>query len=103
MRVVGAAWAPGVGLAFSSLGFGAITTFVVLLFAQRGWGLAWLALTVFATTFVVARVLSGHLADRTGGARVALVCALIEAAGLALIWLAPWAALALLGAAVTGF
>jgi predicted MFS family arabinose efflux permease len=102
-RVVGAVWVPGIGLAFSSVGFGAITTFVVLLFAQRGWGLAWLALTVFATTFVVARVLFSHLADRVGGARVALVCALIEAAGLALVWLAPWSTLAFFGAAVTGF
>jgi MFS family permease len=102
-KVVGAVWAPGVGLAFSSVGFGAITTFAVLLFAQRGWGLAWLALTVFATAFVVARVLLGHLADRVGGAKVALVSALIEAAGLALVWLAPWSALALFGAAVTGF
>jgi MFS family permease len=102
-RVVGAVWAPGVGLAFSSVGFGAITTFVVLLFAQRGWGLAWLALTIFATAFVVARVFLGHLADRVGGAKVALVSALIEAAGLALVWLAPWSALALFGAAVTGF
>lgn len=102
-KVVGAVWAPGVGLAFSSVGFGAVTTFAVLLFAQRGWGLAWLALTVFATAFVVARVLLGHLADRVGGAKVALVSALIEAAGLALVWLAPWSALALFGAAVTGF
>lgn len=67
-RVVSAVWAPGVGLAFSSVGFGAVTTFVVLLFAQRAWGLAWLALTVFATTFVVARLLFGHLPDRVGGA-----------------------------------
>jgi predicted MFS family arabinose efflux permease len=102
-KVVSAVWAPGVGLAFSSVGFGAITTFAVLLFAQRGWGLAWLALTVFATAFVVARVFLGHLADRVGGAKVALVSALIEAAGLALVWLAPWSALALFGAAVTGF
>jgi MFS family permease len=102
-RVVSAVWAPGVGLAFSSVGFGAITTFAVLLFMQRGWGLAWLALTVFATAFVVARLLFGHLADRVGGARVALVSALIEATGLALIWLAPWSTLALVGTGVTGF
>jgi MFS family permease len=102
-RVVGAVWVPGVGLAFSSVGFGAVTTFVVLLFAQRGWGLAWLALTVFATAFVLARVLFAHLADRIGGARVALVSALLEAVGLALIWLAPWGSLALFGAMVTGF
>jgi MFS family permease len=102
-KVVGAVWSPGVGLAFSSVGFGAVTTFVVLLFAQRGWGLAWLALTVFATAFVVARLLFAHLADRIGGSKVALVSALVEAAGLALVWLAPWGALAFLGAAVTGF
>jgi MFS family permease len=102
-KVVSAVWAPGIGLAFSSVGFGAITTFVVLLFAQRGWGLAWLALTVFATAFVVARLLFSHLADRTGGAKVALVSALLEAVGLALIWLAPWSSLALFGAMVTGF
>ncbi|HJQ33021.1 MAG TPA: arabinose transporter [Pyrinomonadaceae bacterium] len=102
-KVVGAVWAPGVGLAFSSVGFGAVTTFAVLLFAQRGWGLAWLALTVFATAFVAARLLFAHLADSIGGAKVALVSALVEAAGLALVWLAPWGALALFGAAVTGF
>jgi hypothetical protein len=32
-----------------------------------------------------------------------VVCVLIEAAGQALIWLAPWPTLALFGAAVTGF
>lgn len=102
-KVVGAVWAPGVGLSFSSVGFGAVTTFAVLLFAQRGWGLAWLALTVFATAFVVARLLFAHLADSIGGAKVALFSALLEAIGLGLIWLAPWGALALFGAAVTGF
>lgn len=102
-RVVSVVWVPGVGLALSSIGFGAITTFSVLLFAQRGWGLAWLALTVFATAFIVARVLFGHLADRVGGAKIALVCVLLEAAGLVLIWVASWSALALVGAALTGF
>jgi MFS family permease len=48
-------------------------------------------------------VVFGHLPDRIGGARVALVCVLIEAAGQALIWLAPSSTLALLGAALTGF
>jgi predicted MFS family arabinose efflux permease len=48
-------------------------------------------------------VLCGHLPDRLGGARVALICALIEAAGLALIWLAPGRVLAAVGAALTGF
>jgi MFS family permease len=101
-HVVRAVWMPGVGLAFSSLGFGAITTFVGLLFAQRGWLDAWLGFTLFFGAFVVARLALGHLPDRLGGAKVALVSVLVEATGLALIWIAPWPALAFSGAAVTG-
>ncbi|HWP48746.1 MAG TPA: arabinose transporter [Candidatus Limnocylindrales bacterium] len=101
-RVVGAVWVPGLGLALGSIGFGATTTFIVLLFAQQGWGLAWLALTAFSIVFVIGRVVFGHLPDRIGGARVALVCVLIEAAGQALIWLAPRPTLALFGAVLTG-
>ena len=41
--------------------------------------------------------------DKTGGAGVALVCVLIEAAGQALIWLTPWSTLTFVGAALTGF
>ncbi len=101
-HVLGAVWAPGLGSALSSVGFGAITAFVTLLFADRGWGHGWLPYTVFAAVFIAARLAFGHLPDRIGGARVALACVLIEAAGQALIWLAPWPALALLGAALTG-
>ena len=102
-RVIGAVWVPGLGLALSSVGFGAITTFIVLLFAQRGWGQAWLAFTVVSITFMAGRLIFGHLPDRIGGGRVALVCVLIESAGQALIWLAPSSVLALFGTAVTGF
>ena len=101
-RVLAAVWVPGLGSALSSVGFGAITAFVTLLFADRGWSQGWLPYTAFAAVFILARLALGHLPDTIGGARVALVCLLIEAAGLALIWLAPWSALALLGAALTG-
>jgi MFS family permease len=102
-QVVKAVWVPGIGLAFSSIGFGAITTFVALLFANRGWSDAWLAFTGFSLAFVVVRMFLGHLADKIGGAKVALAFVLIEAAGLALIWLAPGATFACIGAVVTGF
>lgn len=52
---------------------------------------------------MMGRLLFGHLPDRLGGAKVALVCVLIEAAGQALIWLAPGSELVLIGAALTGF
>jgi MFS family permease len=101
VKVMAAVWVPGAASALSSIGFGAINAFSALLFVARGWA-AWPAFTVFALTFILTRVLLGHLADRFGGAKVALVCALVEAAGLALIAIAPWSALALTGAALAG-
>jgi NAD(P)-dependent dehydrogenase (short-subunit alcohol dehydrogenase family) len=59
--------------------------------------------SAFAASLIVARVLCGHLPDRLGGARVALACALLEAAGLALVWLAPGRVSAAVGAALAGF
>jgi MFS family permease len=102
MRVLSTVWLPGMGAALSSVGFGAIVAFVTLLFADRGWSHGWLPYSVFAAVFILARLLFGHLPDAVGGAKVALACLLIEAVGLALIWQAPWPAVALIGAGLTG-
>ena len=101
-QVLGAVWVPGLGLALSSVGFGTIATFGALIFAVRGWSSSWLVFTLLSIAFIVGRVVFGHLPDRIGGARVALVCLLIEAAGQAMIWLAQSSALVFVGAAVTG-
>jgi MFS family permease len=101
-KVLRAVWLPGLGLALSSVGFGAITTFTVLLFAQCGWDQAWLAVTSVSVTFILGRLVFGHLPDRIGGPKVALVCVLIEAAGQALIWLSPSAVLVFVGAGLAG-
>jgi MFS family permease len=101
-QVVGAVWVPGMGVALTAVGFGALTTFGALLFAERGWDAAWLAFTALSVSFILGRVLFGHLPDRLGGARVALACVLVETAGMATIWLAPSAAVVFAGAAVTG-
>ena len=102
MKVIGAVWVPGIGMALSSVGFGAITTFIGLRFVERGWTPVWLAFSAFAGAFVVARVVCGHLPDKFGGAKVALVSVLIEAVGQVLIWLATGPAMALAGAVLTG-
>jgi MFS family permease len=91
------------GSALGSVGFGAVTTFVVLLFANRGWANGWLAYTAYASAFILARIFFSQMADAIGGAKIALVCALIEALGQALIWLAVRPEMALAGAALTGF
>ncbi|WP_343590203.1 arabinose transporter [Paracidovorax wautersii] len=102
-KVLGLVWSAGLGLALSSVGFGVITAFIALLFAERGWGNASLAFTAFGLAFIGARLFFGHLPDKLGGARVALVCVLVEAVGQLLIWGADTAAVAYAGAALTGF
>jgi MFS family permease len=101
-KVMAAVWFPGLGAALSSIGLGAITAFSALLFVARGWA-AWPAFTVFASVFILTRFALGHLGDRFAAAKVALICVLVEAAGLALLWLSPSLALALTGAGLTGF
>lgn len=100
-NIIGVIWMPGLGLALSGVGFGAITTFIVLLFAQNGWEKAWLALTFLSVAFIVGRIFFGHLPDKNG-AQAALICILIEAAGLALIYFAPSSFFALTGVTLVG-
>jgi MFS family permease len=101
-RVLRAVTVPGLGMALTAVGFGTITTFGALLFVERGWDSAWIALTALSMAFILGRVMFGHLPDKIGGARVALVCVVIEAVGLALIWLAPSPGVVFVGAAITG-
>lgn len=103
LKVARAVWMPGVGAALSSIGFGTMIAFSSLWSAERHWSPVWLLFSVFAASLVAARLFLGHIPDKLGGARVALVSVLIEAAGLALIWLAPTRALAAAGALFTGF
>ncbi|WP_245426141.1 arabinose transporter [Mesorhizobium sp. WSM3862] len=100
--VAQAVWLPGVGAALSSLGYGAILSFAALLFAERGWHPVWLPFTAYAASLIAARLCFGHLPDRLGGARVAAIFVVVEAAGLLSIWLAPGPLVAAIGAGLTG-
>jgi len=103
LSVASRIWLPGLGAALSSVGFGAIVAFGSLLFANHGWMPVWLAFSAYAVSLIVARMLFGHLPDQIGGATVALLFVLIEAAGLALMFAASGTKTATLGAALTGF
>jgi MFS family permease len=96
-------WVPGVGAALSSVGFGAIGAFGSLLFTDHHWTPVWLAFSSYAAALIVARLAFGQLPDRIGGACVALLFVLIEALGLATMWIAASAWVAAAGAALTGF
>ena len=103
LSVARAVWLPGIGSALSSLGYGAVLAFSSLLATERGWTPVWLSFTAFAFALVAARLFFSHVPDRIGGAKVALGSVIIEAAGLALIWIASGPVVAAVGAAFTGF
>ncbi|MCC5091047.1 arabinose transporter [Xanthomonas campestris] len=102
-KVLRSVWVPGVAMALSSVGYGIMTAFAVLLFTQRDWHPAWMSFTAFAVALMVARVFFGALPDRLGGARTAMIFIVIHSAGLAMIWLAHWSWLAFTGSAMAGF
>jgi MFS family permease len=102
LKVARAVWMPGFGSALSSIGLGVMIAFSSLLAAERQWHPVWLFFSAFAASLVAARLFLGHVPDRLGGARVALVSVLIEAGGLLLIWLAPAPIFGVAGALLTG-
>jgi len=101
-RIIGRIWEPGLVLFCQGIGFAAIGAFMPLLFLHQGWPHAGLGFTCFGGSYVLVRILFGHLPDKIGGIPVALISMAIEAAGQYLLWSAPSPALALLGASLTG-
>ncbi|MBW6399587.1 arabinose transporter [Roseomonas sp. HJA6] len=101
-QVLGAIWPHGSIVCLQGIGFAAIGAFFALLFLDRGWAHAGLGLTAFGGGFVVVRLLLGHLPDRLGGLRVAMISLGVEAVGQALIWSAGHALPAMVGAFMTG-
>jgi predicted MFS family arabinose efflux permease len=102
LTVATAVWLPGFASALSTVGFGAMIAFSSLLSTMREWQPVWLLFSAFALALVTARLFLGHLPDRLGGSRIALLSAVIEGLGLVLIWLAPSQSVAVAGALLTG-
>ncbi|OLL28638.1 arabinose transporter [Burkholderia sp. SRS-W-2-2016] len=101
--IMRAVWLPGLGAALASVGYCAILAFSSLLFTDMHWQPVWMAFTAFGVALIAARAIVGHLPDRFGGARVAAIFVIVQAAGLLLIWLANTSLLASAGAALAGF
>lgn len=100
--IIGRIWKSGAAVGLQGVGFAALGAFFSLYFIHRGWPHAGLGLTCFGAGFVFVRLVFGHLPDRIGGTRVALISLAVEAAGQYLLWLAPGPGLALFGALLTG-
>ena len=101
-RVVGQIWREGLGLMLSGVGLAALGAFASLYFSSRGWSHAGIVMTFFGIGFIFMRLVFGHLPDRVGGYRVALLSLAIEAVGQVMLWGAPYETVALAGSLVTG-
>jgi MFS family permease len=93
---------PGTAIALAACGYAAIAAFVVLLLESRGIEHGVTVFAAFAAMIVLARLVAGDLPDRIGPARVAVVAALIEAAGLLAIAFAQSLPMALAGGMAMG-
>lgn len=80
-KVVGQVASEGLGLAFSSIGFACISSFITLLFTQHGWMHVSVAFIGFGGSYIITRIFFGHLPDSFGGYKVALCSLIIEAVG----------------------
>ncbi|MBF7982138.1 MULTISPECIES: MFS transporter [Rahnella] len=101
-RTMKAVWVPGLGAALNGVGYAALLSFSVLMYANKGWGMGWLPVSAFATALIAARLLLGQLIDSLGSIRVGVIFSVITAAGQGLIGFAPNPLIAALGAAMTG-
>ena len=95
-------WPYGLGLGLGTVGFGVIATFISLYFTAHGWQGAAFTLSLFSIGFICIRLILGNTIIRFGGIRVSLICFVVECLGLLIIWLAPNAWLAGVGAFLTG-
>ncbi|HYP55245.1 MAG TPA: MFS transporter, partial [Solirubrobacterales bacterium] len=88
--------------ALASFGYATVASFVVLHLDERGVGHGATVFGAFATMVVLTRLVGGDLPDRIGPARVAIVAAAGEAAGLATMAFAHSFGVAIAGALLMG-
>ncbi|MBB6330259.1 MFS family permease [Chryseobacterium sediminis] len=101
-KVIGAISGQGLSLAFSSMAFGCIASFIALFFSQKSWGDASLAFMIFGICYVLTRIFFASFPDKYGGFKIALISLIIEVAGQLLIWTSASKTLAIIGCGLTG-
>ncbi|WP_137904126.1 MFS transporter [Chryseobacterium sp. 2VB] len=101
-KVIGAISGQGLSLAFSSMAFGCIASFIALFFSQKNWGDASLAFMIFGACYVLTRIFFASFPDKYGGFTIALISLIIEVAGQMLIWTSASKTLAIIGCGLTG-
>lgn len=101
-KVIGKIASQGLALAFSSIGFACISSFIALLFVQKNWGNASVAFMAFGGLYILVRVFFSSFPDKYGGYKVALFSFLIEITGQLFIQLSVSKTMAIIGCGLTG-
>lgn len=101
-KVIGAISGQGLSLAFSSLAFGCIASFIALFFTEKKWGDASLAFMIFGACYVLTRIFFASFPDKFGGYKIAFISLIIEIVGQALIWNSISKTVAIIGCGLTG-
>lgn len=86
LKVASRVWVFGVALALGTVGFGVLSTFITLYFAEHHWPNPAYALSIFGAGFVIIRLIFGKMIPKFGGIKVSLMSFIVEALGLFLIW-----------------
>ncbi|MCB6184683.1 MFS transporter [Leeia sp. TBRC 13508] len=92
----------GSGLALGGIGFGAIATFAILFFKERGYEYAQFAILAFGLSFLTVRMLFANLIEIYGGMKVSCYSLLIEGVGLFVMYMAASPFWAFLGCVLVG-
>lgn len=101
-KVIGAISGQGLSLAFSSMAFGCIASFIALFFSEKNWGDASLAFMVFGVCYILTRIFFASSPDKYGGYKIALFSLIIEVIGQVLIWTSVSKTIAIIGCGMTG-
>jgi MFS family permease len=93
---------PGIALSLASLGYAALAAFVALHMMARGVADGIAAFNAFGFTYIGVRLFIGNVPDRLGPRRVSVWSALVEAAGLVIVAVAPNLLVVIVGGLVMG-
>lgn len=101
-KVIGLISNQGLALAFSSIGFACISSFIALFFAENKWTSPSLAFLTFGGCYILTRLFCASFPDKFGGYKVALVSFVIEISGQLLIGFSTSQEMAIMGCCLTG-
>lgn len=101
-KVVGQVYSQGLALAFSSMGFACIASFIALLFVTENWHNASLGFFCFGAFYILTRVFFASFPDKYGGYKVAMISFIVEIIGQLCIGFSNSGQMAIVGCALTG-